>query len=80
MSTASLAFGPPESQAQFRRLVAAELLKLRKRRPLLVAAKALIAVPMLVSVIALGLSAGTFDMAQIGESSSTWISPRISSS
>jgi NADH-quinone oxidoreductase subunit M len=28
---------------------------------------------MLVSVIALGLSAGTFDMAQLGESGSTWI-------
>ena len=28
---------------------------------------------MLVSVIALGLSAGTFDMAEIGESGSTWI-------
>ena len=28
---------------------------------------------MLVSVIALGLSAGTFDMREIGESSSTWI-------
>ena len=28
---------------------------------------------MLVSVIALGLSAGTFDMGEIGESSSTWI-------
>jgi hypothetical protein len=53
MSTASLAPGPPQSQAQFRRLVAAELLKLRKRRPLLVASLALIAVPMLASVIGL---------------------------
>ncbi len=53
MSTSSLAPGPPQSQAQVRRLVAAELLKLRKRRPLLVAALALIVVPMLVSVIAL---------------------------
>jgi hypothetical protein len=55
MSTASLAFGPPESQAQFRRLVAAELLKLRKRRPLLVAALVLIAAPMFASVIVLAI-------------------------
>jgi hypothetical protein len=53
MSTASLAFGPPESQAQFRRLVAAELLKLRRRRPLLLAAVVLIVAPMFVSVIVL---------------------------
>jgi hypothetical protein len=53
VSTASLAPGPSQSQAQFRRLVAAEFLMLRKRRPLLLASLALIAVPMLVSLIAL---------------------------
>jgi hypothetical protein len=53
MSTASLAFGPPESQALFRRLVAAELLKVRRRRPLLVAAVVLIVAPMCVSFIVL---------------------------
>jgi len=55
MSTVSLAFGPPESQAQFRRLVAAELLKLRRRRPLLLAAVVLIVAPMFVSVIGLAI-------------------------
>ena len=55
MSTASLAFGPPESQAQFRRLVAAELLKLRRRRPLLVAAVVLIVAPMVVSFVVLAI-------------------------
>jgi len=55
MSTASLAFGPPESQAPFRRLVAAELLKLRRRRPLLAAAVVLIVAPMFVSVIVLAI-------------------------
>jgi hypothetical protein len=55
MSRASLAFGPPESQAQFRRLVAAERLKLRRRRPLLAAAVVLIVAPMFVSVIVLAI-------------------------
>ena len=49
MSTVSLAFGPPESQAQFRRLVAAELLKLRKRRGLLLSALGLTILPMIIA-------------------------------
>src|SRR5438552_13250676 len=55
MSTASLAFGPPESLAQFRRLVAAELLKLRRRRPPLVPAVVLIVAPICVSFIVLAI-------------------------
>ena len=55
MSAASLATLPAQSEAQFRRLVAAELLKLRRRRPLLVASVALIVAPMVVSFIVLAI-------------------------
>ena len=53
MSAASLVTLPAQSEAQFRRLVAAELLKLRRRRTLLVASVALIVAPMVVSFIVL---------------------------
>jgi hypothetical protein len=48
-------FGPGsmQSQERFRRLVGAELLKLRRRRPLVVASFALIVAPMIVSYIVL---------------------------
>jgi hypothetical protein len=55
MSTATLAFGPLQPQAQFRRLVAAELLKLRRRRPLALASFVLIVAPMLISVVVLAV-------------------------
>lgn len=53
MSTASLAPGPIRSQEPFRRLVGAELLKLRRRRALLAASLTLIVAPMLISVTVL---------------------------
>src|SRR5207247_10323975 len=53
LSAASLASLQAQSEAQFRRLVAAELLKLRRRRTLLVASVALIVAPMAVSLIVL---------------------------
>jgi len=53
MSTATLAFAPLQPQARFRRLVAAELLKLRRRRSLFVASFLLLVFPMLVSVVVL---------------------------
>ena len=52
MSTAR-ALVPRQPQARFRRLVAAELLKLRRRRPLAVASFLLIVAPMLVSTVVL---------------------------
>jgi len=55
LSAASLATLPAPSEAQFRRLVAAELLKLRRRRTLLVASLALIVAPMVVSFIVLAI-------------------------
>jgi hypothetical protein len=53
MSTASLAPRPASPQQQFRRLVAAEFLKLRRRRSLLAASLALIVAPTLVSFLVL---------------------------
>jgi len=55
LSAASLASLPAQSEAQFQRLVAAELLKLRRRRTLLVASLALIVAPMVVSFIVLAI-------------------------
>jgi len=52
VSTDSLAFSPMRSQ-QFRRLVAAELLKLRRRRPLVAASLVLIVAPMIVAFVVL---------------------------
>jgi hypothetical protein len=52
VSTDSRASSPTRSQ-QFRRLVAAELLKLRRRRPLVAASLALIVAPMVVSFVVL---------------------------
>jgi hypothetical protein len=53
MTTASLAQGATQPQQHVRRLIGAELLKLRRRRALVGASLALIVAPMLVSVIAL---------------------------
>jgi hypothetical protein len=53
MSTATLAAEQPLPQRQFRRLVAAEFLKLRRRRALVATSLVLIVAPMLVSVIVL---------------------------
>lgn len=53
MSTASLPSELTHPQHQARRLVGAELLKLRRRRALVVASLALIVAPMLVSILAL---------------------------
>ena len=53
MSTAADACRPRQAQARFRRLVAAELLKLRRRRPLALASFLLIVAPMVVSVVVL---------------------------
>ena len=53
MSTGTPSLGPLRPQAQLRRLVAAELLKLRRRRPLALVSLLLIVVPMLVSVVVL---------------------------
>jgi ABC-type transport system involved in multi-copper enzyme maturation permease subunit len=55
LSAASLASLPAQSEAQFRRLVGAELLKLRRRRALLVASVALIVAPMVLSFIVLAI-------------------------
>ena len=55
MSAASLGTLPAQSEAQFRRLIAAELLKLSRRRTLLIASVALIVAPMLVSFIVLAI-------------------------
>jgi ABC-type transport system involved in multi-copper enzyme maturation permease subunit len=55
VSAVSLASLPAQSEAQCRRLVAAELLKLRRRRTLLVASVALIVAPMVVSFIVLAI-------------------------
>ncbi len=55
MSAASLATLPAPSEARFRRLVAAELLKLGRRRTLLVASVVLIVAPMVVSFIVLAI-------------------------
>jgi ABC-type Na+ efflux pump permease subunit len=52
VSTDSFAFRPTRSQ-QFRRLVAAELLKLRRRRSLVAASLVLIVAPMVVSFVVL---------------------------
>ena len=53
MSTASLA--PRPAQQQFRRLIGAEFLKLRRRRAILAASLALIVAPMLVSFSVLAI-------------------------
>lgn len=55
MNTASLAPEPSRSQQRFRRLVGAELLKLRKRRALVAASLALIVAPILVSSVVLAI-------------------------
>ena len=53
MSAASLAQRQSQPQAQVRRLIGAEFLKLRRRRSLLAASLALIVAPMLVSFLVL---------------------------
>lgn len=53
MSTASLAWERTQPQREFRRLIGAEFLKLRRRRALLAVSIALIVGPMLASVIVL---------------------------
>ena len=55
MSAASLVTLPAQSEAQFRRLVGAELLKLSRRRALLIASVALIVAPMVVSFTVLAI-------------------------
>lgn len=58
MSTTFLAPGPTQSQERFRRLVGAELLKLHRRRPLVLASLVLIVAPMLVTYIVLAVLHG----------------------
>jgi hypothetical protein len=53
VSTASVVLESAQSQARFRRLVGAELLKLRRRRALVAASLALIVAPMVVSYVVL---------------------------
>jgi hypothetical protein len=53
MSTTLLAPEPTQSPQRFRRLVGADLLKLRRRRPLVLASLVLIVVPMIVAFIVL---------------------------
>jgi len=55
LSAASLVTLPAQSEAQFRRLVGAELLKLSRRRALLIASVALIVAPMVVSFTVLAI-------------------------
>jgi hypothetical protein len=55
VSTTSLARRPTPSQERFRRLVAAEFLKLRRQRALVVASFALIVAPMIVSYVVLAV-------------------------
>jgi hypothetical protein len=55
MSSASVALESAQSQARFRRLVGAELLKLRRRRALVAASLALIVAPMVVSYVVLAI-------------------------
>jgi hypothetical protein len=53
MNAASLVAGSTQPEQQFRRLVAAELLKLRRRRPLVAVSLVLIVAPMVVSFVVL---------------------------
>ena len=55
MSTAGISFAPPQPQARFRRLVAAEVLKLRRRPPLALASLLLLVAPVVVSLVVLAV-------------------------